>query len=265
MRNPHNGEMDIVKIRKGLEKPGKSQRGLAQALGVDPTAVSRLLNGQRQLKLSEVPKVEAYLASSTGPEPEKGTGASNAADLTSTGGVAFNKELPRLSVLGMAETGPDGWSLWNGDVIDTLPRPSFLAGAKDAYAVYITGNSMEHRYYAGEAAYIHPGRPVTVGAFVLVQLKPKADGDPPRFWDQNSPRAVQPSKDVRDQERRNPVHAPGCRVGRSLKLHKTQTYQQVVKYLPKNAVHCVFRIDIALRFPHYPSRRTRDACRAPGK
>lgn len=180
MRNPHNGEMDIVKIRKGLEKPGKSQRGLAQALGVDPTAVSRLLNGQRQLKLSEVPKVEAYLASSTGPEPEKGTGASNAADLTSTGGVAFNKELPRLSVLGMAETGPDGWSLWNGDVIDTLPRPSFLAGAKDAYAVYITGNSMEHRYYAGEAAYIHPGRPVTVGAFVLVQLKPKADGDPPR-------------------------------------------------------------------------------------
>ncbi len=39
---------------------------------------------------------------------------------------------------------------------------------------------MEPRYYAGEAAYIHPGKPVTVGAFVLVQLKPKADGEAPR-------------------------------------------------------------------------------------
>src|SRR5512146_2185300 len=28
--------------------------------------------------------------------------------------------LSRLRVLGMAECGPDGWSLWNGDVIDTV-------------------------------------------------------------------------------------------------------------------------------------------------
>ena len=25
----------------------------------------------------------------------------------------------RVPVLGMAECGPDGWSLWNGDIIDT--------------------------------------------------------------------------------------------------------------------------------------------------
>lgn len=85
----------------------------------------------------------------------------------------------RLPVLGMAECGPDGWSLWNGDVIDTIPKPSGLAGAPGAYAVYVVGNSMEPRYYPGEVAHIHPGRPVTIGSFVLVQKKPKAPGEPP--------------------------------------------------------------------------------------
>ena len=47
------------------------------------------------------------------------------------------------------------------------------------YGVYVVGGSMEPRYYPGELVLIHPGKPVTLGAFVLVQRKPKHDGDPP--------------------------------------------------------------------------------------
>jgi phage repressor protein C with HTH and peptisase S24 domain len=86
----------------------------------------------------------------------------------------------RLRVLGMAECGPDGWSLWNGDVIDTVPTPSGLAGAPGAYAVYAVGSSMEPRYYQGELIFIHPGKPVTAGSFVLVQIRPDHEGDTPR-------------------------------------------------------------------------------------
>jgi phage repressor protein C with HTH and peptisase S24 domain len=85
----------------------------------------------------------------------------------------------RLQVLGMAECGPDGWSLWNGDVIDMIARPANLAGVPGAYAVYVVGASMEPRYHPGELVHIHPGKPLTVGAYVLVQRKPRNDGEPP--------------------------------------------------------------------------------------
>jgi len=79
----------------------------------------------------------------------------------------------KLKVLGMAECGADGWSLWNGDVIDLIERPAGLIGVPNAYAVYVVGASMEPRYHPGEVVHIHPGRPVDVGAYVLVQRRGK--------------------------------------------------------------------------------------------
>lgn len=64
--------MDMVAwIRRGLAKPGKSQRGLAQALAIDPAGVTRLLKGDRQLKAAEIARVARYL----GEEPPIGRGA----------------------------------------------------------------------------------------------------------------------------------------------------------------------------------------------
>jgi len=48
-----------------------------------------------------------------------------------------------------------------------------------AYAVYVVGASMEPRYHPSEVVHIHPGKPLTVGAYVLVQRRPKNDGEPP--------------------------------------------------------------------------------------
>ena len=89
-------------------------------------------------------------------------------------------EPDRIPVLGTAEGGEEGWALWNGDVIDHVPRPPSLLGAPNAYACYVTGTSMEPRYHPGELIYVHPGKPVTIGSYVLVQARPRAEGEPPR-------------------------------------------------------------------------------------
>lgn len=164
--------MDIGWIRKGLLKPGKSQRGLAQALGVDPAAVNRLLKGERQLKASEIDRAQIYLDEPSGLKGLK---------VPTETAQQYGTE-DRLKVLGMAECGEDGHSLWNGEVVDTVPRPPNLAGAAQAYAVYATGGSMAPRYLAGELVYIHPGRPPTPGCFVLVQMRNPDEGAPPRAF-----------------------------------------------------------------------------------
>lgn len=51
-------------IRDGLRKPGKSQKGLAGALGVVPSVVSKILNGRREIKAAEISVIALYLESS---------------------------------------------------------------------------------------------------------------------------------------------------------------------------------------------------------
>ena len=89
-----------------------------------------------------------------------------------------NQALEPIKVLGMAECGPDGWSMWNGEVIDLIERPASLTDVPSAYAVYVVGVSMEPRYHPGEVVHVHPGKPFTVGAYVLVQRRGRK-GEPP--------------------------------------------------------------------------------------
>lgn len=86
----------------------------------------------------------------------------------------------RIPVLAAGRGGSDGWFPWNGEIVDYVSRPPQLAGSPQAYAVYVLGSSMEPRYYAGELVHIHPGKPVTIGAFVLLQIRPEAEGEASR-------------------------------------------------------------------------------------
>jgi phage repressor protein C with HTH and peptisase S24 domain len=143
----------------------------ARAFGVDP---GWLMTGLRADRPEAAQRGERQRSSrASRGQHETGTAPVDA--------LYSGERWPRdLRVLGMAECGPDGWSLWNGEVIEMTSRPPNLAGAMLAYAVYVVGDSMEPRYHSGELVYVHPGRPVDVGAYVLVQVKPKEDGDAPR-------------------------------------------------------------------------------------
>jgi phage repressor protein C with HTH and peptisase S24 domain len=79
--------LSLQQIREGLARPGKSQKGLAAALGVDNSQVSRLLAGKRTLRADEVPQILAYLESNaTAP---KGRGRTAVPDMVQIGGDRF--------------------------------------------------------------------------------------------------------------------------------------------------------------------------------
>ncbi len=47
-------------VIENLKKPGRSQTGLAKALGLDPSAINKVVNGKRQLKSHEVAGAASY-------------------------------------------------------------------------------------------------------------------------------------------------------------------------------------------------------------
>ena len=85
----------------------------------------------------------------------------------------------RIPVMGVAEGGGEGKSTWNGEIVDWVARAPSLSGAPNGYATYVIGTSMEPRYHPGELIYVHPGKPVAMRDYVLVQLNPPAEGEPP--------------------------------------------------------------------------------------
>lgn len=54
-------EEQIEWVARGLKKAGKTQAGLANAMGINPSGVNRLLKGDRQIKAVELSKIAAYL------------------------------------------------------------------------------------------------------------------------------------------------------------------------------------------------------------
>ena len=87
----------------------------------------------------------------------------------------------RIPAYGQAVGGRDGEFILNGNrIVDVLAPPS-LQGVPDAYAVYVVGDSMEPRYFAGEAVFVNPRLPVRRGDFVVAQIAAE-DGEPPHAY-----------------------------------------------------------------------------------
>lgn len=163
------------KIRDTIENtPGLTQRGLAERMGLNASAVNRMLYGQRQIKASEIPVIEAYIGLKLdleypqGPRGSRGFGeATNAPHYDSV----------RVPVYGYAAGGVDigrkggGLNLANGEVIDWVQRHPAQMGVQNAFAIYVFSDSMEPRYYRGELIYIHPGRPPELNKDVVIQMK----------------------------------------------------------------------------------------------
>jgi len=93
-------------------------------------------------------------------------------------GEPISRTGPLIPLYGQAAGGIDGDFILNGNEIDRVAAPPSLAGVPGAYAVHISGDSMEPRYFDGEIAYINPQTRCRKGNFVVAQIK-KSDGEAP--------------------------------------------------------------------------------------
>jgi hypothetical protein len=61
IQDPDAGKAIIDWVTKGLAKPGKTNTGLAKAMGVGQPRVAEIKTGTRQVKATELPKMARYL------------------------------------------------------------------------------------------------------------------------------------------------------------------------------------------------------------
>lgn len=74
-----------------------------------------------------------------------------------------------LPVLGHAAGGNNGQFELNGEAVDYVFRPDALRSVPAAYALYMSGTSMEPRYAEGETIFVHPGKRPRPGEYAVFQ------------------------------------------------------------------------------------------------
>jgi len=186
--------MDNRWIGDRLKSLRKTKSGLAKALGIDPARVSEIIGGRRNVQVTELPVMAAILEMPTEDLVGRLVSRRQARRASEDGELAAlhlaeapvsvdgfvpapldmpaRGSLPRdLPVYGSAVGGADGSFEMNGQVVDFVERPPSLGGARNAYGIYVQGDSMSPRFETGWLVLVNPSRPVRKGDNVVVQLK----------------------------------------------------------------------------------------------
>jgi transcriptional regulator with XRE-family HTH domain len=130
--------MDYIEwIRQGLAKEGKTQTGLAEALGRAPSMVTDLLKGDRGLKTRELEQISAYLEIPLPTFLPEGVPIIGIAGAGPSGEIVFASEGENL---GLAPVPPG----WNDETVALEVRGNSMRGiAFDGWYVYYDGRHDE--------------------------------------------------------------------------------------------------------------------------
>lgn len=171
--------MDAMWFQQALERAGASQADLARHLRLAPSAISRMLKGDRQMKLLEAVQVAAFLGvsqddvlrhagdeSKTPPRGEPGRRGRPPRPPGATPAVATRLE--PIPIKSAARGGGEQQMFLEDGPIGYTARPANLNGVRGAYAIYMVGDSMEPRYEQGWLLHVNPFKPPTRGRDVVV-------------------------------------------------------------------------------------------------
>ena len=167
--------MDSLWFHQALDRAGASQADLARHLRLAPSAVSRMLKGERQMKQLETVQIAAFLGVT--PEEVLQHAIEAPVPLLPTDAPRPSRGRPpsapaqtgdRIPIRSGGRGGTDQEMFLEDGPIGYTPRPASLNGVRSAYAIYMVGDSMEPRYEQGWLLHINPFKPATRGRDVVV-------------------------------------------------------------------------------------------------
>ncbi len=157
-------------LRSVIEQSGWSATELARRCKLAPSTLNRFLHSERVTHTLSA-RTLAKVAGASGLALPAALGGQPAA--AAGGGLrgpaaAFGRERD-LPVRGRAQGGPDGAIMLDPEPIDWTWRPAELQGARDAFAMFVTGTSMGEVLPEGSTVFVHPSLPPRPGDFVVVE------------------------------------------------------------------------------------------------
>jgi phage repressor protein C with HTH and peptisase S24 domain len=172
--------MQSMWFQEALERAGVSQADLARHLRLAPSAISRMMKGERQMKLLEAVQIAAFLGVS---QEDVLHHAGSAGDVSPRQGEPTEPRRrgrpPRLPAATPSDSGAipirsagrgggDQRMFLEDGPIGYTARPANLDGVRAAYAIYMVGDSMEPRYEQGWLLHVNPFKPPIRGRDVVV-------------------------------------------------------------------------------------------------
>ena len=150
------------RIKQTRQKERYSQSALAKILGLHQSTIAYWEAGHSEpdsptiRKLADILRVSAeWLMFGTAPAPAVRV-------------ITAGRDLP---VRGTAQGGKHGAFFLTDQAITYVDRPANLHGNSSAFAVWVSGKSMEPRFRPGEMLFVNPAKPISENCFVLLSLR----------------------------------------------------------------------------------------------
>ena len=176
--------MDTNWFQQATIRAGVSQADVARHLALAPSAVSRMLKGERQMKLNEAVQVASILgvsqdevlryAGAVPDRPAPSQPVRRGRPPRSPGLASIPSRSEAIPIRGGAPAGGDEDMFVTDAPIGWTTRIASLSGVRDAYAIYMTGSAMEPRYSQGWLLQVNPFKPPLPGRDVVVHKTNRA-------------------------------------------------------------------------------------------
>lgn len=188
-----------------------SMDALAMAVGTSAPTINKLEKGRMRLSDRWI----GPIAEALGVSP---------AELLSAPSIAEDTARRDLPVYGLAAGAFNGAAQISSDPVEWVPAPPALARVREAYALIVSGSSMEPRYAAGDVIFINPNRPPRPGDHVVIQVQAH-DGATVETWLKQLMRVDETQVHARQY---NPPATMSFRRAAVRRLHRVMTVNELL-------------------------------------